>query len=166
MSNYYQSFPLTKKLSEKFEDTLIKINYEKDKLVTLKEIRELLKENRELLWYYPVPNENGVFFLQGMKTMSSNYLHLEVSSPCLPEDLFIYFDMDIGSDGMSINTRNDYLNLKVQRLLRDKYLEQNPYANPYKIPDLSEPLNQIAFRREHFHFMEKELKKIKARSQL
>ena len=69
MSNYYQSFPLTKKMYEKIEDTLTKINYEKDKLVTLKEIRELLKENRELLWYYPVKNENGVFFF----TRNENY---------------------------------------------------------------------------------------------
>ena len=161
MSTYYECSSLAKRIYEKIEETLTNQSQRKEQLVTLKEIREILKENRELLWYYPIPNDTGVFCLQGMKTMSSNYLHLEVSNPCLPEDLFIYFDMDIGSNGMSINTRNDYLNLKVQRLLRDKYLEQNHYANPYKIPDLSDPLNQISFRREYFHHMEQEINKIK-----
>ena len=165
MSNYYEYSSLAKRMYEKIEDTLTKVNYEKDKLITLKEIREILKENRELLWYYPIQNENGVFYLQGMKTMNSSYLHLEVSNPCLPEDLFIYFDLDIATNGMSINTRNEYLNLKVQRLLKNQYLAHHPYANPYKIPDLSDPLNQIAFRREHFYSMEQELKKIKTRTQ-
>ena len=140
MSNYYE-YSLAKRMYEKIEDTLTKVDYEKDKLITLKEIREILKENRELLWYYPIQNENGVFCLQGMKTMNSNYLHLEVSNPCLPEDLFIYFDFDIATNGMSINTRNEYLNLKVQRLLKNQYLAHHRYANRYKMSDLSDPLN-------------------------
>ena len=50
--------------------------------------------------------------------------------------------------------------------LRDKYLEQNPYANPHRIPDLSEPLNQIAFERVYLPQMEKEIRKIKAKTGL
>ena len=112
---------------------------------------------------HPIYNDNGMFYLQGMKTPSSSYLHLETSNPYLPEDITVYFDMDIESACMSINTRNDYLNLKVQRLLRDQYLEHNPWARQHRIPNLSEPLNKLTFPRSQFKQMEKELIKIRTR---
>lgn len=161
MNNAYRYSSLAKQMYERIEQTLTAENKNKDELITLKEIREILKENRELLWYHPIYNDNGMFYLQGMKTLSSNYLHLETNNPYLPEDIGIYFDMDIESTGMSINTRNDYLNLKIQRLLRDQYLEHNPRANPHRIPNLSEPLNQLTFPRCQFSQMEKELIKIR-----
>ena len=43
MSNYYE-YSLAKRMYEKIEDTLTKVDYEKDKLITLKEIREILKK--------------------------------------------------------------------------------------------------------------------------
>lgn len=166
MGEYYGYTFLAKLMYDKIEVTLNLQRQNKDSLVTLKEIREILKNHRELLWDYLIPNDNGVFYLSGRKTGYGGYLHLEVSHPCLPEGIFIYFDMDITSNAMSINTRNDDLNSKVQRLLRDKYLEQNPYANPHRIPDLSEPLNQIAFERVYLPQMEKEIRKIKAKTGL
>lgn len=161
MNKDYKYSSLAEQLYKRIEQTLTVEKKNKDKLITLKEIREILKENRELLWYHPIYNDNGMFYLQGMKTLSSSYLHLETSNPYLPEDITVYFDMDIESSCMSINTRNDYLNLKVQRLLRNQYLEHNPWANPYRIPDLSEPLNRLTFPRSQFKQMEKELIKIR-----
>lgn len=161
MNKDYKYSSLAEQLYKRIEQTLTVEKKNKDKLITLKEIREILKENRELLWYHPIYNDNGMFYLQGMKTLSSSYLHLETSNPYLPEDITVYFDMDIESSCMSINTRNDYLNLKVQRLLRNQYLEHNPWANPYRIPDLSEPLNRLTFPRSQFKQMEKELVKIR-----
>lgn len=164
MNNDYRYFPLAKQMYERIEKTLTAENKNKDQLITLKEIREILKENRELLWYYPIYNDNGMFYLQGMKTLSSSYLHLETSNPYLPEDICVYFDMDIENTGMSINTRNDYLYLKIQRLLRNQYLEHNPWIRPHSIPILSEPLNQLTFPRSQFNQMEKELRKIRKRN--
>lgn len=161
MNKDYRYSSLAEQLYKRIEKTLTVEKKNKDKLITLKEIREILKENRELLWYYPIYNDDGMFYLQGMKTLSSSYLHLETSNPYLPEDITVYFDMDIESACMSINTRNDYLNLKIQRLLRDQYLEHNPWANPHRIPNLSEPLNKLTFPRSQFKQMEKELVKIR-----
>lgn len=161
MNKDYKYSSLAEQLYKRIEQTLTVEKKNKDKLITLKEIREILKENRELLWYHPIYNDNGMFYLQGMKTPSSSYLHLETSNPYLPEDITVYFDMDIESSCMSINTRNDYLNLKVQRLLRNQYLEHNPWANPHRIPNLSEPLNKLTFPSSQFKQMEKELVKIR-----
>lgn len=106
---------ITKEIYEKIEETLTATEKNMDRLVTLKEIREILKTNQELLWYYPIYNDNGIFCLQGMKTFSGRYkyLHLETNNPFLKGDMSIYFDLDIESSQMSINTRNDDLNLKV-----------------------------------------------------
>lgn len=159
MNKDYRYSSLAEQMYKRIEQTLTTESKNKDQLITLKEIREILKENRELLWYHPIYNDNGMFYLQGMKTLSSSYLHLETSNPYLPEDITVYFDMDIESACMSINTRNDSLNLKIQRLLRDQYLEHNPWANAHRIPNLSEPLNILTFPRSQFNQMEKELKK-------
>lgn len=161
MNNAYKYSSLAKQIYERIEQTLTAESKSKDQLITLKEIREILRENRELLWYHPIQNDNGMFYLQGIKTKNSSYLHLETNNPYLPEDITVYFDMDIERKGMSINTRNKGLNLNVQRLLRGQYLEHNPLTDSNGIPDLSEPLNRLTFPRRQFKQMEKELIKIR-----
>ena len=164
MSNGYRYSSHAEQMYEKIKSTITTKNKGLDQLITLKEIREILRENNDLLWYYPILNDNGIFYLQGMKTLNGSYLHLETSNSFIPKQVCIYFDMDIESNGMSINTNSDYLRSNIQRLLRDQYLEYNPYTNQHKMPDLSEPLNQITFHREQFNQMEKELRKIRTRN--
>ena len=56
MNNAYKYSSLAKQMYERIEQTLTTESKSKDQLITLKEIREILKENRELLWYHPIYN--------------------------------------------------------------------------------------------------------------
>lgn len=49
MNNAYKYSSLAKQMYERIEQTLTAESKSKDQLITLKEIREILKENRELL---------------------------------------------------------------------------------------------------------------------
>lgn len=123
-----------------------------DNLFTLKEILELLKIHPELLWYYGIPNTTGLFNLQGFNRLSSPYLCLGIDHPVFKQqNLLVEFHFDIKEVGMSFQTNNEFLRVKINELIMKSYEEKN-YRDYLRNETINERkvLESITFQKEYF----------------
>lgn len=127
---------------------LIENNILNKEIITLKEILEALKLHPEWLWYYPIPNMNGLFHLQGVNRLSVPYLNLGINNHYFSqENLLFEFHFDINGKGTSLQTNNEYLRNAIYRLIEELYTEK---FYDRRCRDEMKILGLIAFRREYF----------------
>lgn len=141
------------------EKVLTQDTMEGNEFITLREVLEVLKIYPNLLWYYSIPNINGLFNLEGRNRLAVPYLNLGIDHPCFnQQNLLFEFHFDINGKGMSFHTNNEFLQTKICDLLISLYKERYYDYKNIKERKILEP---IAFRKEYFsEEMKRELKKL------
>lgn len=138
---------LTQNIYEEIKKIFTQNNEMSNDFITIKEILNILKIHPEWLWYYAIPNENGLFILQGKNRLSVPYLNLGIEHPCYNQQNILFeFHFDLNG-GMSLQTNNDYLRTKVYELIIKLYTER--FYNRHCIRE-RKILEPIPFRKEFF----------------
>lgn len=130
------------------EKLLTQETLKSNELITLGEILEVLKVNPKLLWYYAIPNNNGLFMLQGKNRLQVPYLNLGIEHPCVnQQNLLFEFHFDLTGKGMSFQTNNDFLRTKIYELLTTLSIDR--YYDPRNIKE-RKILEPIVFQNVYF----------------
>lgn len=125
----------------------------KEGYISLKQILCTLKLNNQLLWYYKILSDNGLFYLTGCnKLTTSPYLNLGVENHT--SDLTLDFDIDHNTWGISEHTNHEPLYEKTQNLFYNELSVSDEYNTISVHPAEDKMLyilgDKIQFKKDYF----------------